>query len=62
MADATRTEREIIEAVQLAYYELWRADELIRIVDDNQEIVEDLITVSEARHKTGGSQQDVPRA
>ena len=34
----------------------------MRIVDDNTELVEDLITVSEARYKTGGSQQDVLRA
>ncbi|WDQ18080.1 TolC family protein [Rhodopirellula sp. P2] len=62
MAEIRRAEIEIIEAVQLAYYELWLADELIRIVEDNTELVEDLIKVSEARYKTGGSQQDVLRA
>ena len=34
----------------------------MRIVDDNTELVEDLIAVSEARYRTGGSQQDVLRA
>ena len=61
-AVVARRETEIIEAVRLAYYELWLAAELVRIVDDNTELVEDLITVSEARYKTGGSQQDVLRA
>ncbi|QDV82293.1 Outer membrane efflux protein [Stieleria magnilauensis] len=46
----------------MAYYELWLASELIRIVDENTERVEDLIAVSEARYRTGGSQQDVLRA
>jgi cobalt-zinc-cadmium efflux system outer membrane protein len=61
-AEVVKAEREIVEAVRLAYYELWLADELIRIVDDNKELVSDLITVAEARYKTGGSQQDVLRA
>jgi len=61
-AEVTKAEREIVEAVRLAYYELWLADELIRIVEDNQELVYDLIKVSEARYRTGGSQQDVLRA
>lgn len=61
-ADLARVEREIRESVRLAYYQLWLANELIRIVDDNTELVEDLITVSEARYRTGGSQQDLLRA
>ena len=61
-AELSKIEREITESVRLAYYQLWLADELIRIVDDNTELVEDLITVSEARYSTGGSQQDVLRA
>jgi outer membrane protein TolC len=62
MAEIHQAEIEIVEAVRLAYYELWLADELIRIVEDNSELVEDLIKVSEARFKTGGSQQDILRA
>lgn len=62
MAEIAKQEIEITEAVRLAYYELWLADELIGIVEDNRELVDDLITVSEARYKTGGSQQDVLRA
>lgn len=61
-AEVAKAEREIVEAVRLAYYELWLADELIEIVEDNKELVSDLITVSEARYKSGGSQQDVLRA
>jgi len=61
-AEVAKAEREVVEAVRLAYYELWLADELIRIVEDNNELVDDLIKVSEARYKTGGSQQDVFRA
>ena len=61
-AEVARREVEITEAVCLAYYELWLAAELVRIVDDNTELVEDLIAVSEARYRTGGSQQDVLRA
>ena len=61
-AEVAKAEREVVEAVRLAYYELWLADALIRIVQDNEELVSDLITVSEARYKSGGSQQDVLRA
>ncbi|TWU46767.1 Outer membrane efflux protein [Rubripirellula reticaptiva] len=62
LAEIADKESEIVEAVRLAYYELWLASELIRIVDDNNELVQDLITVAEARYKTGGSQQDILRA
>ncbi|TWU50657.1 Outer membrane efflux protein [Rubripirellula tenax] len=62
MAGIADKESEITEAVRLAYYELWLATELIRIVDDNTKLVEDLITIAEARYKTGGSQQDILRA
>ncbi len=62
VAEVARAEREIVEAVRLAYYELWLSAELLRIVEDNQNLVSDLITVSEARYRAGGSQQDVLRA
>ena len=61
-AEVAKAEREIVEAVQLAYYELWLADRLIEIVEENQELVGDLITIAEARYRTGGSQQDILRA
>ena len=61
-AEVAKAELEITEAVRLAYYELWLTDQLIAIVKDNEELVSDLITVSEARYKSGGSQQDVLRA
>lgn len=61
-ADVAKAEREIVEAVRLAYYELWLADRLIEIVEENQTLVSDLIAIAEARFKTGGSQQDILRA
>lgn len=61
-AEVLKAEREIVEAVRLAYYELWLADQLILIVDENKELVGDLITIAGARYKTGGSQQDILRA
>lgn len=61
-AEVVKAEREVVEAVCLAYYELWLADELIAIVEDNMELVSDLITVSEARYQAGGNRQDVLRA
>lgn len=62
VAEVAKAEREIVEAVRLAYYELWLADRLIVIVEENKELVADLITVAAARYKTGGGQQDVLRA
>ncbi len=59
VAEVAVAEREIIEAVHLAYYELWLAGQLIRIVEESKDAVNDLVTVSEARYRTGGSQQDV---
>lgn len=61
-AEVAIAEREIVEAVQLAYYELWLADRLIEIVEENQELVGDLISIARARYETGGSQQDILRA
>ncbi|MEL7336843.1 MAG: TolC family protein, partial [Planctomycetota bacterium] len=61
-AEIAKAEREVIESVRLAYYELWLSDRLIAVVNDNKTLVDDLITVSEARYQSGGSQQDVLRA
>ncbi|MCA9173712.1 MAG: TolC family protein [Planctomycetales bacterium] len=61
-AEVAKAEREIIEAVQLAYYELWLADALTAIVEENKEVVGDLLTVAEARNEAGGPQRDVLRA
>jgi len=60
-AEVEKLRREITAEVKLAYYQLWLAAELIEILEDNQEIVKDLIQVSEARYQAGGSQQDVLR-
>ncbi|MCA9135246.1 MAG: TolC family protein [Planctomycetales bacterium] len=62
MAELDRTKNEIVEAVRLAYYDLWLAGELIRVVDENSELVGDLISIAEARYRTGGSRRDILRA
>lgn len=62
LAEVAKVQADITEAVKLAYYELWMIEESIRIVEDNRELVDDLVTVSAARYRAGGSQQDVLRA
>ncbi|MCA9125530.1 MAG: TolC family protein [Planctomycetales bacterium] len=61
-AEVDRIEREITEAVRLAYYEVWFATRAIAIIQETRELVDDLTQVAEARYKSGGSQQDVLRA
>lgn len=61
-AEVEEIEKEIVESVQLAYYELWFAQRAVEIVEDNQELVDDLKQVSEARYRAGGTQQDILRA
>ncbi|MEM8736693.1 MAG: TolC family protein, partial [Planctomycetota bacterium] len=62
IAEVTKAEREIVESVRLAYYQLWLADRVIEIVEANRDLVQDLVEVAEARFRTGGSQQDVLQA
>lgn len=54
--------QDIEEAAALAYYELWLIQETIRIVNVNRELLNNLIGVSAARYRAGGTQQDVVRA
>ncbi len=61
-AEVASVQREVTEMVRLAYYELWFADQGLRILDENQKLVADLIRASEARYRSGGSQQDVVNA
>lgn len=61
-AQVASLEREIEEAVRLAYYEVWFADRSIRIVEEMRGLIEDLTRVAEARYRTGESQLDVLRA
>jgi outer membrane protein TolC len=61
-AEVESVERQIIESVRLAYYELWFTDQAILIVNENRELVEELVTIAEARYSTGGRQSDVARA
>ncbi|MFN3193965.1 MAG: TolC family protein [Aureliella sp.] len=61
-AEVAKAEREIVEAVRLAYYELWLADRLTEIASESQELVGDLITIAQSRYKTGGSQRDILQA
>jgi len=53
---------EVEEMVRLAYYELWFADQAIRITEESREIGAELVKLAEARNSAGGSQQDVLRA
>ncbi|WP_168567128.1 TolC family protein [Crateriforma spongiae] len=61
-AEVERIERQITESVRLAYYEVWYTNRAIRIIEETEELINDLIAVAEARYKAGGSQQDVLRA
>jgi len=61
-AEVDRIEREITEAVRLAYFELWYATRAIAIIKESRELIDDLTQVAEARYKSGGTQQDVLRA
>lgn len=62
LADVAKVQADITESVKLAYFDLWMIEESLRIVQDNRELVDDLVTVSSARYRAGGSQQDVLRA
>lgn len=61
-AELERVEREIAEAVRLAYFELWYATRAIKVVSSSEGVVDDLTRVADARYRSGGSQQDVLRA
>lgn len=61
-AQVRAVELEIEELVRLAYYELWFADQAIRITDRNRGIAAELVRLAEARNAAGGSRQDVLRA
>jgi outer membrane protein TolC len=62
VARLDQVELEIEEMVRLAYYELWFADQSIKITQRNRDVAVELITLAKARHRAGGSQQDVLRA
>ncbi|MGB0596589.1 MAG: TolC family protein [Rubripirellula sp.] len=61
-AEVEEIEREIIESVQLAYYEVWYATRATTIIAETRKLIVDLTKVAEARYRSGGSQQDVLRA
>lgn len=58
-AKLEQVELEIVEAVRLAYFELWFAGKAIQITESNREIAAELIKLAQARNSAGGSQQDV---
>lgn len=62
IAEVEAIEREIVEAVRLAYYELWFAERAIDITERTRSLLDDLEEVAKARLRTSGSQQDVLRA
>jgi cobalt-zinc-cadmium efflux system outer membrane protein len=61
-AKLKQVELEVEEMVRLAYYELWFADQAIRITEESRKIGVELVKLAEARNSAGGSQQDVLRA
>ncbi len=61
-AEVEQIEREIIESVQLAYYEVWFATRATAIIGETKDLIGDLTKVAEARYRSGGTQQDVLRA
>jgi cobalt-zinc-cadmium efflux system outer membrane protein len=61
-AEVERIEREITEAVRLAYYEVWFATRAIAVIEETGDLIDDLSKVAEARYRSGGTQQDVLRA
>lgn len=61
-AEVQRIRLEIMESVQLACYEIWFATRSLAVVKESGDLVEELIDISEARYRSGGSQQDILRA
>lgn len=61
-AKLTQAELAVEETVRLAYYELWFANQAIRITEQNRQLAVEIIKLAEARNAAGGSQQDVLRA
>jgi outer membrane protein, heavy metal efflux system len=60
--EVERIEKEIIEAVRIACYEVWFANRALEINEESKGLVSELTSVAEARYRSGGSQQDVLRA
>lgn len=61
-AEVESIERDIVEMVKLAYFEVWFATQAMSIVEENRELVLQLAEVAEARFAAGGTKQDVLRA
>jgi outer membrane protein TolC len=62
LAQLNQAQLEVIEQVSLAYYDIYYYQQAIRITEENAKLLRDLVSISEARLRTGGSQQDVLRA
>jgi outer membrane protein TolC len=62
IAEVQQAEQKVIESVRLAYQRLWLAEQHDAIVQENQQLAEELVTVAEARYAAGGTQSDVLRA
>ena len=54
-AEVEQIEREITEAVRLAYYEVWYATRAIAIIEETKELIDDLTKVAEARLSQWGN-------
>lgn len=62
LTELAQAQLEVIEQVQLAYYEVYYYQKAIKVTEENEKLLEDLIRFAEIRFRTGGSQQDVLRA
>lgn len=62
ITELAQAQLEVIESVQLAYYEVYYYQKAIAITEENEKLLEDFIRFAEIRFRTGGSQQDVLRA
>lgn len=61
-AQLEQIQLEIEETVRLAYYELWFANQAIKITEQNRQVAAELVRLAETRYGAGGRQQDVLRA
>jgi outer membrane protein, heavy metal efflux system len=61
-AEMREIEREIVESVRLAYYEVWYSGHAYGIVHENRKLAEQIVEIAQNRLRAGGSQQDVIRA
>ena len=62
LTQLAQAQLEVMESVQLVYYDVYYYQKAISITEENEKLLEDFIRFAEIRFRTGGSQQDVLRA